>query len=154
MEFNNPGSLVTTLRHPDLRVRVGLWLQPLSLMATEADEAARLTVQSVDIRDEFLQTLPAGARFVHLDEGHILELLDSLSQRTHFGDCALIYNLDLLLAALTHGERTSIWEFLLTGLPWRKSALLLTLPNTASRLAPSEIAGEAWRAANRLAVSE
>lgn len=154
MEFNNPSSLVSTLRHPDLRVRVGLWLQPLSLLGTEADEAARLTVQPVDIRDEFLQAVPSGTRFVHLDEGQVLELLDSLSQRTHFGDCALIYNLDLLLAALTHDERVSIWEFLLTGLPWRKSALLLTLPNTATRLAPSEIAGEAWRAANRFVVSE
>ncbi len=150
MESNNPAALLAMLRRPDLRVRVGLWLQPLSTIGAEADEAARLMVQPVDLRAELLAALPTGARYAHINEGGLLTLLDSLSQRNYAGGCALVYNLDLLLAALTQQEQGSAWEFLFTAMVRRKSALLLTLPITATRLMPNEPARQQWLAAQRL----
>lgn len=153
MESTSVNSLVLTLRHADLRVRVGLWLHPLSLLGVEADEAARLMVQAVDLRGELLQMLSPEARFAHIDEVSVLNLLDGLSRRSYFGGCALVYNLDLLLAALTHKERTSVWDFLFTGLSRRKSALLLTLPATATQLMPAEIVSDEWRTTDRLVIT-
>lgn len=153
MESTSVHALVATLHHADLRVRVGLWLHPLSLLGAEADEAARLMLQAVDLRAELLNRLPPGAAYARIDAGNTLSLLDDLSQRSYFGGCALVYNLDLLLAALTLRERSNLWSFLFTDLPWRKSALLLTLPVTATRLMPAETVSDQWRAANRLVIT-
>lgn len=148
-----PSELVLFLRRPGLRVRTGIWLLPPYLVGQEPNEAARLGTIAVDLRCVLLESLPSGARFVPLDTDRILQLLDTISYRKDQGDCVLVYNLDLLLARLTHQQRVDVWQFIFTGFAYRPCALLLSMPATASSLLPAGEILHYWKQGKRLAVS-
>jgi hypothetical protein len=150
MAFQHPSELVSSLQRPALRVRTGLWLLPSHLIGQEANEAARLGVQATDLRQELLAQLPPETQYVPLDSDRILSLLHPISERRSMGDCALNYNLDLLLARLTHQQRADFWQFAFIGFSHRPSALLFTLPATAQNLLPGVEVLERWERGERL----
>jgi len=149
MAFTHPSELVASLQQPR-RVRTGLWLLPLHLIGQEANEAARLGIQAVDLRQALLQQLPPDTQYVSLDSDRLLNLLDASSQRKALGECVLLYNLDLLLSRLTQQQRSGFWQFAFSGFAHRSSALLLTLPVTAQDILPGERVLEEWADAGRL----
>lgn len=152
MDPINPSELVLFLRRPGLRVRTGLWLMPRELIGQEQNEAARLGISALDLRNELLTSLPAGARFVPLDNDRVLQLLNTISLRKNQHDCVLIYNLDLLLARLTYQQRNDLWQFAFTGFAYRPCALLLTMPDTARSLLPTQEKLGYWEENRRLAI--
>ena len=142
--------LIAFLRRHTLRTRVGVWCMPLSYIGQEHDVAALLNLEAVDVRQPVLDALPVGTRYVNLTFEKVLEALDSIASRAGQTDCAFVYNLDLLLAGLTRDDRQRVWESLGDGLPYRTRALLLAMPETASRMLPPDRLYEAWRLNGRL----
>lgn len=142
--------LVTLLRGPSLTVRTGLWLAPLTILGRERDEAARLGIDAIDVREPILAAQPQGTRFLGLNEASMVDTLDTICRLPRLSDCVLVYNLDLPLARLSARERNQFWQILFTGFPHRSRGLLLLLPQQAHHLLPPQQAEEAWRNDNRL----
>jgi hypothetical protein len=154
MEPNEPlaevRALIAFLRRHTLRTRIGLWRMPVEWVGQEPDTATRLQIGAFDIRQAVQQQLAEGTRYVHLTFEKILEALDFVASSEEWTDCALVYNLDLLLAGLKRDERQRVWESLLGGLPYRRRALLLAVPATATQVLPSEQLMEVWQREGRL----
>jgi hypothetical protein len=98
--------------------------------------------------------LSAATAFVTLDADKVLQLFDQVASQTHIGNCALVYNLDLLMARLTFQQRADVWDFIFDGPAYRRSSLLLAMPATAEFLLPSDYRLEELAAAGRLVLSE
>lgn len=151
MECKPPAEVVALIRANILRIRTGLWLLPSSYLGQERNEAARMLLEAVDIRQEVINRLPADARFTGLTSQKVIELIDEISQQKGSGDCALIYNLDLLLSRLPQQERDFVWQLLFEAMPHRPRALLITMPVTATDLLPSLEQLNQWAREMRLA---
>jgi hypothetical protein len=151
MEINPPSEVVRLIRANTLRIRTGLWLLPAVLLGQERNEAARLMVDSVDISEVLFKQLPANSRFIGLTDQKLIELLDKVTEEEGQSDCALVYNVDVLLARLNPQEIKYIWQYLIEFLPHRSRALLITMPASANELLPSEDQINLLARENRLA---
>ncbi|GAP17320.1 hypothetical protein [Levilinea saccharolytica] len=147
--MNPPRELVELLSSGQLRVATGIWLLPIEYVGKEEEEAYRLGLEPVDLRNRLLQSLEPGTKYASLSADTIFRLVNDVSQE--YGDWAgaLIYNLDLLLARLNTEERSLIWQDLFAALPHRRRGVLITLPETASNLLPQEEMLNQWRFDNR-----
>jgi hypothetical protein len=143
-------ALIGLLRRHTLRTRIGLWRMPLNYVGREPDTATSLLIEAFDLRQAIQQQLAEGTRYVRLTFERILEALDFVASSEGWTDCVLVYNLDLLLAGLKQDERQRVWESLLGGLPYRRRALLLAVPATATQVLPSEQLIEIWQREERL----
>ncbi len=143
-------ALIGLLRRHTLRTRVGVWQMPLRYVGQEQDTAARLGVEAVDVRDAITRRLPDGTRYVRLSAGRIVQALDDIACGAGLTDCAMVYNVDLLLAGLNRDTRQTVWESLFDGLPHRPRALLLAIPKTAHHLLLGERLREAWQRDKRI----
>jgi hypothetical protein len=146
--------LVALLRRQTLRVRTGLWLISPNLLGDEHNEAVRLGIAAVDMRELLLGELPADTAFVMLNADRVIQLLNQVADQAHFGNCALVYNLDLLLARLTVLQRVDAWDVVFEGLSYRRSGLVLTMPAKAKSLLPSHDRLGDLAAAGRLIPAE
>lgn len=143
-------ALISLLRRHTLRTRVGVWQIPLRYVDRERDIAVRLGVEAVDARDPIKERLPVGTRYVRLSAEKVLQALDQIAYSAGQTDCALVYNVDLLLAGLNREARQTVWESLFDGLPHRPRALLLVVPETAHDLMLSERLYRAWQRDKRI----
>ncbi|NPV84911.1 MAG: hypothetical protein HPY45_02725 [Anaerolineae bacterium] len=113
---------------------------PIQYFGKEEQIAIRLNIHALDARQEYLQTLPEGARFSGLTcaDGHhnLIRMLIGLTDRIHPSDCLLVYNLDLLVLGLDVNERERFWREVLEGLPYPRTKLILSVPDTASQVFP------------------
>ncbi|MCC6188630.1 MAG: hypothetical protein IT318_06320 [Anaerolineales bacterium] len=141
----SPSNVVLQIRSLALRLRVGLWLMPLSSVGHEAAEAARLGVDAVDLRERLLGELPEGARFAGLSWERVVELIDEVISTSGAHDAVLVYNLDLLLARLSYSDRRQAWQHLGSRLPHRTRGLLLVVPDTADELLPPPEQLASWQ---------
>jgi len=144
-----PTPLLDLLRGPTLLVRTGLWLLPPAQLDDAPDEAARLGIAAVDMREALLAVLPPTADFVALNANRVLELLDCVASHPAAGGCALVYNVDLLLARLTFAQRGDVWSFVYGGFPHRRTPLLITMPVTAHSLLPAAATLDQWQQVGR-----
>ena len=151
MPASSVRELVDFLQEKSLRLRTGIWLLPPRLLGNAANEAARLNVDSIDIRDSLLASLPEGTRFLGLTADRILELLQEVSEQFSDTECIHIFNLDLLLAKLPEEQRDAVWQSLYSAFPHRRHALLISMPEGASHLLPTGSAWQAWISDKRLA---
>jgi hypothetical protein len=151
MALVDPPTLIALLHSPRLRVRTGLWLIPRYLLGQEREEAARLNIDAIDVRQQLLSELPEGTRFSGLNASRLIELLDELCSSDRGTSCLLIYNFDLLLARLTHEERGEVWDDLYQYFSHRSRGLLIVLPEGAAALLPGRDRLKAWRQDGRLA---
>lgn len=142
--------VITALRGPRFRVRTALWLAPPDVVGREADAAARLGLDAADARRPILDALDPDSRFLGLDPDRIVAALDAIATGPHRTDCALVYNLDLLVARLPFQARDAFWDTLYRGFPHRR-ALLLAVPRSAEALLPRDGALDLWRREGRLA---
>lgn len=142
--------LIDRLRRHTFRTRVGIWRMPLDYVGQEADVAVRLGIEAVDVREPILQQLPEGTRFARLTDEKILEAFDNITSNICKKDCALVYNVDLLLASLTRERRQSVWQGLFDGLPRRTRALVVAIPVSAEQLLPTAQLLEALQRDERL----
>jgi hypothetical protein len=138
MEVNPAYEVVNLIRANVLRIRTGLWLAPAALLGQERNEAARLMVDAVDLREVLLQRLPVNSRFIGLTDQKLIELLDEVTEQEGQSDCALVYNLDILLARLQQKEIRYFWQYVIEFMPHRSRALLLKMPASANELLPME----------------
>jgi len=150
----NPRELRQHLREPGLRQRIGIWLTPLECMGKEREDADRLSIEHLDLRQAYLNSLPKGTRYAGLSRPdgpqHLLKVLDEVGHRTHSTDCILAYHIDLLLSGLTYEGRDIFWKELYSGLPYLLTAIILSLPEKADTLfQPSHL--ERWESDSRLA---
>ncbi len=146
-----PDVVIQRLRSSSLSVRTGLWLAPHKLIGTEADAAARLSLDASDLCRHVLAVSISGSHFLGLDLGQFARILDEIAKDQSGSDCRLIYNLDIVLAYFRPNERNEIWQHILWGLTHRTVALLFFLPSTASLLYPSERILHEFESAGRLA---
>lgn len=150
MGTKSPSEVVSLLRSNAFRLRTALWLMPSVLLGQERNAAARLMVDAIDLRDVLLQHLPEGSRFSRLSDQKITELLDEVSELEGQSDCALVYNLDLLLARLSPQGVKAVWQYVFEFMPHRSRALLLAMPASAIELLPSEEQKETLIRQNRI----
>jgi hypothetical protein len=148
----SPNDLIQTLKGETLRVRTGLWLAPKRILGCEADEATRLNIDAVDLRQPLLSSLPNGAQFLGLSADKIIQLFDVVCQTAQGSECLLVFNLDLLLSRLRQQERDWVWSQMYNGFPHRSRALLLLMPAEARHLIPPLETLRVWQADKRLAV--
>jgi hypothetical protein len=146
-----PDEVVTILRSRVLRVRTGLWIMPNIFLGHEADEAVRLSVEAVDLRDVWLYKLPAETSYIGLTPENFLNTLDEITQKAGYSDCVMIYQMDLFLARLKQTERKTVWDGLFSSLPHRPRGLLITMPQTATELFPSDAQLILWDQEQRFA---
>ncbi|WP_448544106.1 hypothetical protein [Roseiflexus sp.] len=136
-------ALLDELRQPGARVGTGVWLIPMEYINQERDIAARLGVQSLDVRQTYLEQLPRGTNFSGLtsQDGYqkLARLIQSLAFEKHQRDCLLIYTLDLLLWALEFPERKLFWDEVLGGIPYPHTRMILTIPEHATELFSFEL---------------
>lgn len=151
MASASPSAAVDLLRGQKLRVRTALWLLPTKRLGQEMDEAARLGIDAVDARQRLLESLPHGTHYSGLSSDSVAELLDAICASPYGTDCLALYNFDLLLARLTHDERSQVWDLLYDQFPHRPRALLIMMPATATSLLPSRSRLQSWQADGRLA---
>lgn len=151
METLNVSEVVKLLRRSSLRVRTGLWLIPATALGQEENEAARLGIDAIDLRQHLIALLPQNTGFAHLSSARVLELLDNTCNQPVGSECILIYNLDLLLAGLKLQERQQVWRHLFQSFSHRSKALLLCMPQTATHLLPADEDLDGWRKDQRLA---
>jgi len=151
MATRTPNEVVNLIRSTSLRMRTGLWLIPLAMLGTERDEAAQLALDAVDLRSVHLTRLPEGARFAGLSAESLMELFDLVASASGTYDAALIYNMDLLLARLSHAGRRQAWQYLHHSMPHRARGLLVTLPAGADELLPSLDDLAIWQREGRVA---
>ena len=126
---------------------------PVSALGKEADHAARLNIDAVDVRDLLLNSLPEGTRYLGLNPDRIIHLLQQISDQTPSSECLLVYNLDLLLSKLSHSEISHVWQHLYDSFPNRRHALILSMPENASHLLPEFTSLKTWNQDKRLASS-
>lgn len=124
MQTSNPKELIQLLQKKTLRIRTGIWLMPVSMLGKEADHAARMNIDAIDIREPLLESLPEDTRFLGLNVDRVLQLLQEISDQLSGSECLLVYNVDLLLAKLAHNDRTSIWNQLYALLPNLQTCLV------------------------------
>ena len=141
--------LIEHLRHTS-RTRVGLWRMPLNKIGHEAESAIRIGAEALDVGRYLRERIPAGAEFVRLSEQKVLETLDHIASTHGESDCVLSFNLDLLLAGVSSDERQKIWQSLFNGFPNRTRVLLISVPETAVNLLPTETHLEKWQSDARL----
>jgi len=151
MGQTEPVELVENLKRGNFRTNVGIWRMPLSQIGHEADIAFRLDLGMFDASKEFLSKLPAKTEYARLSVTRLYEFLDETANRSDMRDCVLICNFDLLLAGLRkEQERNQVWQDLYNRFPNRQHALLITIPETASHLLPSDDMLEKWQKDGRL----
>lgn len=151
MPLNQLSDLVAYLRRPSIRIRTGLWLVPSALVGKEAEEAARLGIDGVDLRQPVLEQLAPDQKFLGLRLEMVVQLLDTLSRQKAGNLSCLVYNLDLLLARLGYEEQHLFWQEMYDGLPHRHRVLILAMPQTAVHLLPPL---PAWEQDSRLVGSK
>jgi hypothetical protein len=151
MALGTPAEVVALLRSPLLRVRTALWLMPMDYLGCEAEEAARLRLEAVDLRQVWLKTLPEGTKYIGLTPEKLLDEVDRLTEQPGASDCVLAYNVDIFLARLRQAERKMVWEGLFTALPHRQRGLLVVMPQRAGDLLPASDQLTLWEREGRLA---
>ena len=150
MAQTDPDTLVKFLLRGTSRTRVGLWRFPQKKIGKEGELAINLGVQAIDVSRYYYDRLPQGADHVRLDVSKVLGALDAIATSAGTSRCALIYNLDLLLAALREEERQQIWQSLFNSFPNRPRALIVAISETAHHLLPSEDLLGKWQEESRL----
>lgn len=148
--MNDIRALVELLCSSQLRVATGIWLIPNNFLGCIEDEAHRLDLEPIDLRQRLLDVMEPGTRFANLSSDRILNLVDAITQERGDGAGALIYNIDLLISRLNTEERNIFWQDLYMALPHRRRGVLITLPDTAANLLPSDEQLNQWRVENRL----
>jgi len=151
MRTSNPQELIELLSGKSLIHRTGIWLMPIPLLGKELDQAARLNIDAVDIREKLLETLPANTRFLGLRSEKLLQLLNQLSDQYKGTDCILVCNFDLLLAKLKQQDRQIFWKQLYNTFPHRKHALIIAMPEGSEQLLPIYSELILWNKDRRLA---
>jgi len=137
--------LVDYLRNGPSRTRVGLWVAPLNWFGKETELAISLAVQPMDVSKFYLGDLPPGATHARISRRKVVAALDKITSSNGQYDCVLIYNLDLLQAALKTVERQQVWADLFNGLPHRSRALLIMMPASANSLMPEGELLDKWK---------
>ena len=143
--------LSNSLKSPTMRLRTVLWLASPQDLAAITDIGARLGVDTIDLRQQILDRLRPGQRFLGLGEDDFLLLIDEIIHTPRTYDVRLLYHVDLLLARFTRAQREDIWDRLYQGLPHRPHALILAMPHAADHLLPAARQLATWRIEGRLA---
>jgi len=151
MDSRTLREVLQLLQSPILRVRTGIWMMPNEYLGHEADEAVRLNIDAIDLRQVWLDTLPKGTHFIGLTPEKLIGILDHVIEQSGNKDCLLVYNIDLFLAHLKQVERNLVWESLFNALPHRTRGLLIVLPQTAQDLLPATPQLIQWEKEERLA---
>ena len=110
MLTSSPRELVDLLKGSTLIHRTGIWLMPVNMLGKEPDQAARLNLDSVDIRTTLLDSLPEGTKVLRLSGNKVILLLDTICIYPKGSNCLLVFNMDLLMARLSLQERVYVWN--------------------------------------------
>ena len=153
MELVSLNDVLSAIRSLSVRLKVGLWLMPLTYLGEERIEAARLQIDAADLRQCLLAGLPEKAQFAGLTANAVLEGLDGIATESGNSDCVLVYNVDLPLACIPAAERRLVWQRAHIAMPYRPRALLLAVPATAHDVLPPADELDQWGREKRLAGS-
>jgi len=144
MYLKRAKDLVSLLRSPRARCRVGILLLAPEDCGKEHDLAARLGVGTADYLALLIESLPTGARFADITAAREEARLNELAMKASEHDCTLVYNLDVALARLSSPERAELWANLYSRFPHRPNALILGVPASGKGLLPTGEALTAW----------
>lgn len=146
----SPRDLADFLCSGQLRVSTGIWLLPLDLLGCEIDEAHRLNLEPIDLRNRLLDSLDPEMKYTGINADRLVALIDDIASEKNDWSGALVYNIDLLLAGLNSADRDCVWNDLLIALPRRTRAILIAIPETAVNLLPVTAHLEVWQKEHRL----
>lgn len=153
MLTSNPREVVELLQGQSLIHRTGIWIMPTNMLGHEPDQAARLNIDAIDIRQPLIDGLPEGTRYLGLSSDKIMQILDQTCEYFRGTSCILIYNFDLLLARLRQQDRQYVWAQLYNTFPHRKHGLIVAMPEGAEQLLPQNTALKLWNSDKRLAAT-
>jgi hypothetical protein len=146
-----PSELFRQVRGRTLDCRTGILLVPSQKLGCEPTFETRFNVDTVNYVAWHERYLVEGERFLHLDDRALLQGLDDACRGTFETDCLLVYNVDLALAHLTYFARCNFWSFLRRHFRHRHKGLVISMPDSASRLLPTGPEQELWHQGRRLA---
>jgi hypothetical protein len=150
MDITEARELLANLRVHGLRNRVGLWLMPADQISKAESAAAILGIDGQDARQLLLEQLPADTQYAGLSVETLVGLLENISEQQAHSDCVLVYNFDLLISGLSYADQQEVWRTLWESFPYRRRALLMTMPNLAEHLLPKPAELGHWRRQGRL----
>lgn len=144
-----PPELVRHVTDGSLLVRTAVVLLPPQQVPEYQLLAIQWGAEPVDLAQRWLVRMPKDARFLALSLQSLLANLDDIARSTLGRRCALVANVDLLLARLPDDDRLRFWDYLFSSFKKRPTALLLLMPAGAEHLFSSAEA-ERWYRAGRL----
>jgi hypothetical protein len=146
-----PKALKEYLRTRMLRSRTGLLLVPPNQLGDVLEIAARLGIDLVDYAQVILASLPPEAKragiSIHAEQAR----LDEIANASTGTDAVLVAQFDLALARLPREDRGPLWRMLREGFAHRRRALILLMPEGATRLLPEGSEWDAWQDGKRIA---
>ncbi len=151
MSKPSASEVVQRVRGKTLDCRTGIFLLPERLLGCEKSLGARFDLDAVDYAAWCEQYLYEDEKFLRLSGDRLLKYLHEACHGDFMTDCLLVYNFDLALAYLPYLERGQVWAFLRDRFRKRPKGLILSMPESASRLLPDPAALEVWSKGNRLA---
>ena len=152
MPVSEINDLVNLLCSPVLVNKTGILLIQLSLIGKEADLAAGLNLDSIDICGFYSKRLPVGGNYLALTWEKMINTLDAITQLPELSDCVLVYNIDLLLSKLTQKERNQTWDRLFWGFRHKDRAILLLISIESKNLIPDNKSLQIWVESNRAVI--
>jgi hypothetical protein len=146
-----PKALKEYLRTRMLRSRTGLLLVPPNQLGDVLEIAARLGVDLVDYAQVILASLPPEAKWAGITLDAEQARLDEIANAPSGNDVVLVAQFDLALARLPIADRGPLWRVLREGFAHRRRALILVMPEGATRLLPEGSEWDAWQDGKRIA---
>ena len=116
----------------------------------ERELAIRIQAEPLDAAAYFLKNMPDGASFVKLDANRLTDMIHKLANHRGENKNLLVYNIDLLLAKITEGEREFFWSTLSAGLAHSLRNVVLLIPEKAAGLLPEHKEKARWEDQERL----
>jgi len=101
------------LRTKELRFRTGILLLSRAWFSRESEVSAYLEVEHVDLKKWKLNSIPLDRRYLDIRwETLVEDLSEIVNDIKIYGQCILISNVDLFVAALSFDDRLRFWDFM------------------------------------------
>jgi hypothetical protein len=138
------------LRTKELRFRTGILLLTRAWFSREAEVSAYLDVEHVDLTKWKLNRVPLDRRYLDIRWETLVEDLSTIvNDNKVYGQCILISNVDLFVAALPFEDRLRFWDFMRTTFR-RPRGLILSFPAESPHLLQDD-ERQKWEISGRIA---
>jgi hypothetical protein len=149
-DARNSRPLLDQLKQRRFRSAVALLLYDPDCTINWTDVALNNSLGLSDYVALMLSQVNPATRYLNIDAGTEHDRLSHLAETLKTHSCILVTNFDIALTRLSFDERTRLWHNLLHHFPYRETALLIAMPQSASEVLPDLDALHWWAIAGKI----